>query len=131
MGVTLLLDTHALFWAVREPARLSAVARDAISDASVPLVVSAASAWEMATKHRLGRWPEISDFVRNFDRKVQRLGARPLAVSVEHALAAGGLEWGHRDPFDRVLAAQAMREGITLISKDRAFAELPGLSTLW
>jgi len=129
--VTVLLDTHALFWAVREPHRLSAEAHDVMSDASVPLLVSAASAWEMATKHRLGRWPEISDFVRNFDRKLQRLGAQPLAVSVEHALAAGGLEWAHRDPFDRVLAAQAMREGVTLVTKDRAFSALPGLSTLW
>ena len=129
--MTVLLDTHALFWSVKDPDRLSADARDVISDASVPLLVSAASAWEMATKHRLGRWPEISDFVRNFDRKLQRLGAQSLAVSVEHALAAGGLEWEHRDPFDRVLAAQAMREGVALITRDRAFSGLPGLSTLW
>ena len=129
--MTVLLDTHALFWAVREPDLLSASAREVISDASVTLLVSAASAWEMATKHRLGRWPEISDFVRNFDRKVQRLGAKPLHVSVEHALAAGGLEWGHRDPFDRVLAAQAMREGVPLITKDPAFSGLPGISTIW
>jgi PIN domain nuclease of toxin-antitoxin system len=129
--VTLLLDTHAFFWAVNQPDRLSITARDLISDASVPLLVSAASAWEMSMKHRLGRWPQVADTVRNFDRKVQRLGANCLSISVEHALAAGSLEWDHKDPFDRALAAQAMREGAQLVSKDRAFSGLPGLSLVW
>lgn len=129
--MTVLLDTHAFFWAVNEPDRLTAAARDVISDASVPLLVSVVSAWEMSTKHRSGRWPQVGDIVRNYDRKVQRLGAKNLPLSVEHALAAGGLEWEHRDPFDRALAAQAMREGVQLITKDRAFSELPGLTCVW
>jgi PIN domain nuclease of toxin-antitoxin system len=69
--------------------------------------------------------------VRNFEGVLQRLGATPLPLSVDQALAAGGMEWAHRDPFDRALAAQAMREGVPLITKDRAFSGLPGLNTLW
>jgi PIN domain nuclease of toxin-antitoxin system len=129
--VTALLDTHAFVWAVTAPERLSLPARDLISDPTVPLLVSAATAWEISIKHRAGRWPEVAVLIRQYAHVAERLGATHLPLSSEHALAAGGLEWDHTDPFDRALAAQAMREGIPLISKDEAFAGLPGLSVLW
>lgn len=129
--MTVLLDTHAFVWAVTAPDRLSAAAREVIADATVPLLVSAASAWEIAIKHRSGRWPEVGVLIRQLEAVGARLGVTHLPMSSDHALAAGGLDWSHTDPFDRALAAQAMREGLPLVSRDRAFAELPGLSTIW
>jgi PIN domain nuclease of toxin-antitoxin system len=129
--VTALLDTHAFVWALTEPERLSVHARDMISDPAVTLLVSAATAWEISIKHRSGRWPEVAGLMRQYDRMMQRLGASHLPLSSEHTLAAGSLEWSHADPFDRALAAQAMREGVQLISKDAVFSGLPGLTCLW
>lgn len=129
--MTVLLDTHALVWAVTAPDRLSASAHEVISDPTVALLVSAATAWEMSIKHRSGRWPEVAVLIRQFDRIVERLGGTHLPLSREHALAAGGMDWEHSDPFDRALAAQAMREGVALVSRDRAFADLPGLARIW
>lgn len=129
--MTVLLDTHAFVWAVTAPERLSGAARQAIADPSTPLLVSAASAWEISTKHHVGRWPEVAVLIRQYDRLVAQLGAHHLPISSEHALLAGGLDWDHRDPFDRVLAAQAMREGHPLVSRDTAYAALPGLSRIW
>jgi PIN domain nuclease of toxin-antitoxin system len=130
LAVTVLLDTHAFVWAVTAPDRLSEAAREMIADPTVPLLVSAATAWEIAIKHRAGRWPEVAVLIRQYDRLAARLGAAHLSLSSDHALAAGGLEWEHSDPFDRALAAQAMREGVPLVSRDRAFAELPGLTVV-
>lgn len=129
--MSVLLDTHAFVWAVTAPDRLSAPARELVTDAQTPLLVSAATAWEMSIKHRSGRWPEVAVLLRQYDRVVERLRAGHLALTSEHALAAGGLEWDHADPFDRALAAQAISEGLTLVSRDPAFRTLPGLSFTW
>lgn len=129
--MTVLLDTHAFVWALTAPDRLSPAAREVISDATVPLLVSAATAWEISIKHRLGRWPEVAVLIRQYHRLAERLGATHLPLSSDHTLAAGGLEWDHGDPFDRALAAQAMREGVPLVSKDDAFRGLPGLAVIW
>lgn len=129
--MTVLLDTHAFVWAVTAPDRLSATAREVITDRSTALLVSAVTAWEVSIKHRLGRWPEVAVLIRQYDIVAGRLGATHLPLSSEHALAAGGLEWDHADPFDRALAAQAMREGVPLVSRDAAFATLPGLARVW
>jgi len=128
---TLLLDTHAFVWAISDPARLSARARRAIEDPSVDLVVSAATAWEISTKVRLGRFASAEPIVAQYDELIDRLGARRLDITSRHALRSGGLRWDHRDPFDRMLAAQAMLENATLVSTDGAFDELVGLSLLW
>lgn len=127
----LLLDTHALVWAVSTPERLSADARVAIADPRVGLLVSAASAWELATKLRLGRFPQAEPLVQQLGRVLDQLGAQELAMTAEHALRAGGLRWDHRDPFDRMLAAQGMILNVPLITRDPAFAALPGLEVLW
>ncbi|WP_087134425.1 type II toxin-antitoxin system VapC family toxin [Micrococcus lylae] len=119
-----LLDTHAFIWAVNDPGRLGAQSRGVLEDASVDLFVSAASAWEVATKSRLGKLPGADAWLPQWDVQVARLGARPLPVDSGHALLAGGLDWTHRDPFDRMLAAQAMRDGLVLITRDAAFSTL-------
>lgn len=127
----LLLDTHALVWAISAPARLSEDARAAIADRRIGLLVSAASAWELATKFRLGRFPDAEVLVAQFSWVLDQLGAQELAMTAEHALRAGGLRWTHRDPFDRMLAAQALILNVPLISRDSAFASLPGLQVRW
>lgn len=129
--MTLLLDTHVLLWALGAPRRLPEPVRSALADRRTPLLVSAASAFEIATKHRLGRLPEASALVHHFDQQVERLGADQLPISAQHAIAAGSLDWSHRDPFDRMLAAQAMSDGLELVTADPAFSGFAGLSTRW
>lgn len=110
----LLLDTHVLiWWRTRDP-RLSAAVRDAV--ALAPLVaVSAASAWEAAIKANLGKLRLASPF----EEGVVASGFTPLPISFRHAELAGGLPLHHRDPFDRMLVAQARSEALTLVSADR------------
>ncbi len=129
--MTLLLDTHVLIWALAAPHRLPASVRGRVADRRESLVVSAASAFEIATKHRLGRLPEAAALVHSFDEQVDRLGADLISIEARHAITAGSLDWAHRDPFDRMLAAQAMSEGFELVSADVAFDGLPGLLVMW
>ena len=126
-----LLDTHALLWALTAPDRLGATARRLIEDPTTELLVSAASAWEVAAKHRLGKLPRADVLVRGYAAHLSRLGARSADVTAEHALLAGGLEWDHRDPFDRILAAQCMLQGVGLITRDPVFSSVPGVRTAW
>jgi PIN domain nuclease of toxin-antitoxin system len=127
----LLLDTHALVWASAAPDRLSSTARGLITDAANPLVVSAASAWELASKFRSGRFPTAEPLVRQFDAICAGIGATTLAMTTAHALRAGGLAWEHPDPFDRMLVAQALLEDLTLVTRDGAMRAVAGLSTAW
>lgn len=131
MSSALLLDTHAYVWAISAPERLSPVARGAIAARTSTLLVSAASAWEAAIKLRSGRWPEAAGLLAAHDELVQRLGAEQIPVTSGQAIRAGGLDWSHTDPFDRMLAAQALTLGATLVSRDDAFRQLPGLALLW
>lgn len=126
-----LLDTHALLWALTEPARLGQRAREVIADPESRLVVSAASAWEIATKHRLGKLPQADVLLGAFSKHLDRLGVTRLPVTEDHALLAGRLEWEHRDPFDRMLAAQTMLESLGLITGDPSFDGCRGVPTLW
>lgn len=129
-AVKLLLDTHVLVWRATEPDRIGPSARAAISDLGNELFVSSVSAWELATKHRLGKLPSGDVIVAGFAAQLRVLGAQELSVNVEHALLAGGLAVDHRDPFDRMLAAQALVEGAALVTSDRAFGAFP-ITTLW
>ena len=126
---TLLLDTHALAWAVGRPDRLSDRARSAVADPANHLIVSAASAWELSTKLRLGRFPEAELLVAQFPSLVAELGAEPPPITDRHALRAGRLGWDHRDPLDRMLAAQALLEPATPPTRDHAFPALGGPDT--
>ncbi|HLS15067.1 MAG TPA: type II toxin-antitoxin system VapC family toxin [Beutenbergiaceae bacterium] len=126
-----LLDTHTLLWALTDPDKLGAQARRVILDRSTILLVSAASAWEVSTKVRLGRLPGARPLVSTWQRNLTRLGVQHLAITDEHALLCGSLDWGHADPFDRMLAAQAIIESVPLLSRDRAFDSLPAVECLW
>jgi PIN domain nuclease of toxin-antitoxin system len=129
--VRLILDTHALLWALTEPERLSPTAREGIADRANELLVSAVSAWEISTKVRIGKLPNVQPLVDNYSRLVARLGATALPVEEHHALFAGALDWSHRDPFDRMLAAQAVLENARLVTLDSAFGELEAVRSLW
>lgn len=129
--MTHLLDTHALLWALTDPARLGEQARMIIANRKTRLIASAASAWEIATKHRIGKLPQADALVGAYAKHLDRLGAIRLPMTEEHCLLSGGLSWAHRDPFDRMLAAQAMIESLTLITDDPVFTHLPGLRTAW
>ena len=113
----LLLDTHALIWILSDDPQLAAEARDAIVDPETFVAVSPASAWEIEIKRALGKLDAPNDLVQ------QVADARfvPLSITLEHAVAAGGLPPHHRDPFDRMLIAQAQLEGLTIVTRDPRF----------
>lgn len=127
----LLLDTHILWWVLSDTAHLPPRVRAAVSDPRSTLLCSSVTPWEIATKHRLGKFPEAGPLVESFPEQLARLGARELPVSNRHGLLAGRLEWAHRDPFDRMLAAQSLIEGARLVTSDRAFSTLPGVDIFW
>lgn len=118
--MSFLLDTHAFLWAVMQPGELSTRVRKLLENPATDIVVSAASAWEIATKYRLGKLPSATPIVADIDDVARRLGARWLAVNHRHAIRAGAYPLAHKDPFDRMLAAQSELENLPLVSKDRA-----------
>lgn len=126
----LLLDTHALLWWWSDDPSLSDTARGAITDPESMVFVSAASAWEMATKMRLGRLARHQTAVSRFHELVGADAFDHLPVTYRHALRAGGYPVNHRDPFDRMLAAQAELESLTLLTIDTAFVDFP-VDLLW
>lgn len=115
----LLLDTQAFLWAASDPEKFSKRARTAIEDSSNEVFVSAAVAWEIAIKHALGKLQTPSAPAVYVPARVAKLGFKPLAIALEHALAVGGLPSHHNDPFDRIMVAQAQVEGLTLVTSDR------------
>jgi PIN domain nuclease of toxin-antitoxin system len=116
-----LLDTHTLLWCFNDSRSLSPRARKLIEDGSNELLVSAACGWEIATKVRLGKLPTGEDLVSELDRYLAQLGCDTLPISLDHAIRAGQLPGEHRDPFDRMLIAQAQMENLKIISNDRIF----------
>ena len=126
----LLLDTHALLWWWGEPELLSERARNLIAQPEHEILASAASAWEIATKVRLGKLRAAASAVPNYLDWLAEDGFVALPITTEHALEAGALVGTHRDPFDRMLAAQAMIEDLELITRDPAIASL-GARTIW
>jgi len=126
----LLLDTHVLLWAVLEPRKLSHSQREALENSGNQLLVSAASAWEIATKWRLGKLNQAGAVVRNYSQVLDRLAANDLPISGDVARLAGLLKVEHRDPFDRLLAAQAMADNLLLASSDPVFNTFPDLALL-
>jgi PIN domain nuclease of toxin-antitoxin system len=120
----LLLDTHVLLWAAGLPDRLPAAARDLIAEPRNELLFSAASLWEIAIKRGLGR-PEFAVDSRLLRRGLLDNGYQELPVTGEHAVAIESLPPIHKDPFDRLLVAQAMVEGVTLLTADPWVARYP------
>lgn len=121
----LLLDTQLLLWAAGQPERLPAAARELIVDPANELLFSAASLWEVAIKAALGR-ADLSADARLLRRGLLHNGYRELAVTGEHAVAAGDLPPIHKDPFDRLLVVQAAVEGIVLLTADPIVTRYPG-----
>ena len=131
MRTRLLLDTHALLWTLLEPDRIPERTLGRIRDPATELLVSAASAWEIGTKFRLGKLDEAQAVVHGYAGHLQRLGATELPVTSHHALTAGLLNWHHRDPFDRMIATQCMLESFPLVTGDAAIAAFAGLHVMW
>ena len=125
-----LLDTHTLLWWLDGDERLSPDARSAISETSNVVMVSAASAWEITTKHRLGKLPGAADVARDVAGCVAAQGFQELPITLRDADRAGRLPGPHRDPFDRMLVAQALRADLELVSNERGFDGL-GVRRLW
>lgn len=126
----LLLDTHALLWFLLDDPRLTPAATEVIADPDNTPLVSPASYWEIAIKISLGKYalPEpLADFV---ERELERNDFRILPISPRHAGALTGLEFHHRDPFDRLIIAQAMVEGIPVVSADEQFHHYP-VQRIW
>jgi PIN domain nuclease of toxin-antitoxin system len=125
-----LLDTHALLWWLSDDPALSRAARKIIAETKNILIVSAASAWEIAIKVRLGKLPTATDLAADFSGQMDREGFQLLPISAEHGIRAGLLSGPLKDPFDRMLIAQAQAENMPIISNETAF-ESYGVRCLW
>ena len=125
-----LLDTHTLLWAANEPGRLSARAKTILKDGRSQAFVSAATAWEIATKVRLGKLADPTKLLSEFAAKIAQEGYGTLPVSIAHAVKAGSFLEAHQDPFDRMLAAQALMNGLTMISADKQL-DVFGVQRVW
>lgn len=126
----LLLDTHALLWWLDGDPSLAQAARHAIADETNEVFVSAASAWEITTKHRLGKLPGAAAVAADVGGCLASQGFVALPISLAHGERAGALPGPHRDPFDRMLIAQAMLEDLVLVSNEPAF-DAYGARRLW
>jgi PIN domain nuclease of toxin-antitoxin system len=127
--VRLLLDTHALLWWVTGDALLSRRAKAEIRQGT-EVLISAASAWEMAIKVGLGRLPSALDLLSDFEAEIRKDQFLPLAITAAHGLRAGLLPGPHKDPFDRMLIAQAQAENLAIVSNDVVFDGY-GVRRLW
>lgn len=126
----LLLDTHALLWWLDGDERLSLTARSFIANENNVVLVSAVSAWEIATKVRIGKLPGAMEVAERFVEVVREQDFDLLSISAEHAKQAGLFPGEHRDPFDRMLIAQSQIENLALISNERLFEQF-GVHRVW
>ena len=126
----LLLDTYTLLWWLFDDPQLSVAARQAIAAPEHRIWVSAASAWEVATKARLGKLPEAGDVPLKLPYYLRQARFLELPISVEHSLHAGTLPGPHRDPFDRMLIAQSFSTGYPVVTVDPVFRDY-GVKTVW
>jgi PIN domain nuclease of toxin-antitoxin system len=126
----LLLDTHTLLWVMLGDPKLSRRAKTALASVSIEVFVSVVCIWEIATKVRLGKLPIPGSLLDDPATTLASLGFRDLPLSLSHARLGGLLPNPHKDPFDRMLAAQALLEGLTLVSSDTIFDEF-AVSRLW
>lgn len=117
----LLLDTHALLWWLLNSPELSSHAKAAISDVNQRVLISTATSWELAIKYKLGKLPFAADIVENLPRYLRKERFEVLPIRLDHSLAAGALVGPHRDPFDRMLIAQAQLEKLQLVTCDTVF----------
>jgi len=128
--VRVLLDTHTLLWWLDGDRRLSRRARSVIADDDTAVLVSAATAWEISTKVRLGKLPGAIEVAAELPAILRRQNFEPLPIAIVHARRAGNLPGSHRDPFDRMLIAQAQDEDLALVSNERVF-DAYGVRRVW
>jgi len=126
----LLLDTHALLWSFSDDENLSPTALRAVRDYANDIFVSAASAWEIATKFRIGKLPQAAPFVYTLEESLRKMRFKELAVTIGHGQRAGLLAGEHKDPFDRILIAQAQAENLLLVSNEKLYDGY-GVQRLW
>ena len=126
----LLLDTHTLIWWLIENSSLPVSARELIGSRNSQVLVSTVSAWEIATKVRLGRLDVAADLARDFGGYLAQERFESLSISTEHGIRAGSLPGSHKDPFDRMLVAQAQIESLVIVSND-ALLDGYGVSRAW
>lgn len=126
----LLLDTHALLWWLTDDPRLSSTARNRIRDPQNAVLMSSASGWEIATKHRLGKLELEGWDPMTLPRVLERGRIETLPITLEHALRAGSLPGPHRDPFDRILIAQSSLEDVPIVTRDAVF-QAYGVTVIW
>ena len=125
-----LLDTCTLLWWWSDSDRLSKRVRVLISDPENRILVSAASAWEISTKYRIGKYPAGGRIIPEWDERLDRSRFMELPINAGHALRAGSIHGDHRDPFDRMVAAQGLIEDLSILSPDIAISDL-GASVIW
>lgn len=130
--MTYLLDTHVFLWAASEPERLSAAATEILLEPRSVLLLSAASVWEALLKAQKGKLPFFQDRVPadEFEYHIRQLGLAPLAVNLAHVTRSSTLPSLHTDPFDRLIVAQALVEGVPLITADQAMRQYP-MRVIW
>lgn len=123
--MTCLLDTHIFLWWLFDDSRMPPGVYEIIEDMNNQILVSSASVWEISTKFRLGKLPEAANVAQDVPKWIEKTGFRPLSVSPDHAQLAGSWDVAHRDPFDRMLAAQAKLEDVTLATVDKMLLQFP------
>lgn len=128
--IRLLLDTHVLLWSFYQPERLSLKARAVLENPENVRLVSAATAWEIATKLRLGKLEVARSLVESYHDHLATFRAAEMPISSRHSIVAGNFSQSHRDPFDRLLAAQALIEGVPLVTCDSALSDFP-IQIVW
>jgi PIN domain nuclease of toxin-antitoxin system len=116
-----LIDTHVFLWWLFDDPKLCKTARNVIAAPANTILLSSASAWEIATKHRIGKLPEAKEIIANFQILLDKARFQTLSITLEHSLKAGSLNIQHKDPFDRMLIAQAEIENLPIITYDKAF----------
>jgi PIN domain nuclease of toxin-antitoxin system len=126
----LLLDTHTLLWVLEDNPRLSRRAAEALHTEETEKLVSAVSAFEICLKFRLGKLPGSAALAEAFEATIAEIDCTPLPISLAHASLAGSLDIPHRDPFDRLLIAQARIERVPIVSNEKLFDAF-GVSRIW
>jgi PIN domain nuclease of toxin-antitoxin system len=127
--MTFLLDTHAFLWLLGSPERLSSKVKSVIADPSAVLLLSIVTPWEMAIKAAIGKL-NAANILNEFDRVARRAGVGVVETTVKQTIRSGVLPFHHRDPFDRLLAAQALDLNVPLLSRDRIFDHY-GVTRIW
>ena len=129
-AMRILIDTHVVIWTFLVRKRISAKVRDLMQSTDSQIFVSAASAWEIAIKLRLGKLEFDEELLREFDNRISQIGWKSVPITSAHGVAAAALPRGHSDPFDRLLAAQTQIERLTLVSIDKQYLRL-GVEPIW